>query len=98
MYVKIHEDKRYKSIVVAICDEDLIGKEFLEGNLNLIITERFYKGEKKTEEEVLKIMENADNLNLVGKKTVKLAIKAGFISEDYTIKIKGIPHAQIYAL
>jgi len=98
MYVKIHEDKRTKRVVVAICDEDLIGKEFSEGNANLKVTERFYKGEKKSEEEVKKVLENADNLNLVGKKTVALAIKQKFVSKEFLIKIKGVPHAQVYAI
>ena len=98
MYVKIHEDKRYDRLVVAICDEDLIGKEFSEGNAKLSITERFYKGEKKSEEEIIKIMKDADNLNLVGKKTISLAIKQEIVSEKFLIKIKGVPHAQVYAL
>lgn len=97
MYVKIHEGKRDGGIVVAICDENLIGKNLKEGNLNLNITERFYKGDKKTEEEVKKIMEKADNLNLVGKETIKVAIKSGFMLEKNIIKIKGIPHAQVYS-
>jgi hypothetical protein len=99
MYVKIHENPREdQTPVVAICDEDLIGKKVTDGKLNLHITERFYKGEKKSEEEVIEIIKNADNLNLVGKKTIKLALENGFISEENILIIKGIPHAQIYSL
>ena len=54
MYVKIHESE--KRIVVAICDEDLIGKTFFENEKQLQITERFYKGDKKSEQEVIEIM------------------------------------------
>ena len=59
----------------------------------LDVTERFNKGEEKTEEEIIKAMKDAININLVGKKSVSLGIKAGVITKDAVIKIKGIPHA-----
>jgi hypothetical protein len=96
MYVKVHEqDKR---IVVAICDEEIIGKTFSEEDRELNITERFYKGEKKSEEEVLKIIEKSDNLNLVGEKTIKIALDNNLITRESVIKIDNIPHTQIFAL
>jgi len=96
MYVKIH--KSGDRHVVAICDEDLIGKSFSEGKLTLNITERFYKGELLSDEEAYNIMKDAMNLNLVGKKTISLALKNNLISEGNIIKIKNIPHAQAYQL
>ena len=96
MYVKIHKSKdRY---IVAICDENLIGKEISEGDLNLNITARFYKGEKFSEEETLEKMKNFLNLNIVGKNSIKLAITAGILEEDSIIKIDGVPHAQVFKL
>lgn len=90
--------KEHKSIegrkIVAICDEDLIGKKFEDRRLQLDLNSNFYKGEKKTKEEVLKIFERADILNLVGKKTIEIALEAKVISKDKIIKIKNIPHAQ----
>ena len=94
MYVKIHEAN--KRIVVAICDEDLIGKTFSDKEKQLIVTERFYKGEILPEEEVIQIMQEAENLNLVGKKTIDFALKNNIISKDSVIKIGRVPHAQIY--
>lgn len=98
MLVKIHEDKRADGReVVAICDKELIGQTLEEGNLSLTITERFYKGEEKSKEEIKKLLKTANNLNLVGKKTIKLAINSGIVSKENIIKIKGVPHAQIYS-
>lgn len=94
MYVKIH--KTELSEVVCICDEDLVGKKFEDKDLQLDVTERFYKGEKKTEEEVIKILKEAGNVNIVGKESIKVAIKAGVIEKENIIKIKNIPHAQAY--
>tara|TARA_Y100000310_G_scaffold159627_1_gene159269 strand:- start:30407 stop:30691 length:285 start_codon:yes stop_codon:yes gene_type:complete len=93
MYVKIHRTKDQE--IIAICDEDLLGKKFEEGRLMLDVKESFYKGEKKTDEETLEIMKKADILNIVGKKSINLAIKNKIISKDHIIKIKGIPHAQL---
>lgn len=96
MFVKIHKSNDRN--IVAICDEDLIGKEISEGDINLMITERFYKGDKLSKEEIIKIMKNSLNLNIVGKKSIKLALDNNIIEKDSIIKINKIPHAQVYRL
>ncbi len=92
MYVKIHVTQ--EAAVTAICDEDLIGKTISDKDKELDITERFYKGEVKSDEEVIEIMEKATNLNLVGEKTIKLALENNIIEESAVIKIGEVPHAQ----
>ena len=94
MYVKIH--KKQGSTVVAIADKELIGKRFEEGKPQLEISEYFYKGEEKSEEEIIALLEEATNVNLVGKKAVALAIKHGIIQEENILQIKKIPHACIF--
>ena len=96
MYVKIH--KSGDRHVVAVCDEDLIGKKFETKKLVLNVSERFYKGEKLSDEETYEIMKRALNLNIVGKKAIRLALKNDIIEEESVIKIKNIPHAQVYQL
>jgi len=80
--------------VVAICDKNLIGKTFSDGNIEIKIGEYFYGGNVKSEEEVDEIMKNYDNLNIVGKESVGLAIKSGVIDKEKVIFIKKVPHAQ----
>ncbi len=94
MYVKIHESEKAK--IIAVCDEDLIGKEFEEGNLYIKISESFFKGEKKNKEEVKKILKDANNINFVGKESVSIAIELGFVDKKNVLKIKGVPHAQYF--
>jgi uncharacterized protein len=96
MYAKIH--KSGDRNIIAICDESLIGKKFSEGNLILDITERFYKGEVLTGDQTLELMKDALNLNIVGEKSIALALKNGIIEKDSVIKINGVPHAQVYQL
>lgn len=94
MLVKIH--KSYRN-VVAICDSNLLGKKFEQGNLQLDLTTEFFKGEKMTEKQVLEIIEDAvredASFNIVGEKSIACALKTGIISKKGIKKIQGIPIA-----
>lgn len=89
--IKVHVSAGKK--ILAVADKELVGKKFEEGERCLEVTERFYKGEEKTEEEAIKILKESSNTNLVGEKAIALGIKAGIITEDSVITIKGIQHA-----
>jgi uncharacterized protein len=88
--------KTYRD-VIAICDEELLGKKFEEGEFQLDVKESFYKGENLSEKETEQTMKNFSQedatFNIVGEKSIALAIKANIISEDNVRKIQGIPHA-----
>jgi len=90
--------KSYRD-VVAICDSELIGKYFKENEFQLNIKENFYKGEKKSEKEVLNIIQKMFDedatFNIVGDKSVSLAIKSGIVSDNSIKKINGIPFALV---
>ncbi len=94
MFIKIH--KNFGNEIIAVCDEDLIGKTIEDKKMKITITERFYKGEKKSSTEIISILKEAKNANLVGKETIKLAIDNNLIKKENVIKIKNIPHAQIF--
>ncbi|MBU3940965.1 MAG: DUF424 family protein [Nanoarchaeota archaeon] len=94
MYVKFHI--KGDRTVVAICDEDLIGKTLEDKKAYIKVTKRFYKGEKKKEKEVAVILQEATNINIIGKKSIAFAIKQGVLDKEAVRKIKGMPHAQIY--
>jgi len=96
MYIKIHES--VKGRIVAVCDEDLVGKRFEEGDLVLDLSERFYKGETKKEEEILRILKNEGNINLVGKNSINFAINNQIIEKEHVKYIKKVPYAQVYNL
>jgi hypothetical protein len=96
MYVKIHNSRGRE--VVAICDDDILGKKFEEGDLFLNVNESFYKGEKKSEKEVEKILNESENLNLAGEKTISIALKLKIMDKENIIWIKGVPHAQLIQL
>lgn len=96
MFVKII--KSYRDIV-AICDADLIGKKFEEGKFQLDIKENFFKGERKTEREAIKIIEDMlkedATFNIAGEKSVNAALKAKIISQEEIKRIQKIPFALV---
>ena len=94
MYIKIHQSYR---TVVAVCDSDLIGKKFEEGKRILDIRESFYKGEDKSEKEIETLMidlfKEDSTFNIIGKASVKAALKTGIIKKDGVLDIQGVPYA-----
>ena len=93
MFCKIHETQN--STILACCDKELIGKNIQEGNYDVTIEECFYKGELITQEKLEELLQEVNNANLFGKKTISIAIKQGFLTQKDLIKIKGIEHAII---
>ena len=92
MIVKIH--KRDDRAILAVCDSDLIGRIFTEGDRQLDLTSDFYKGEERDDKDVGDLIRNADIVNLVGPKAVAIGIQEEVITQDHVITIAGIPHAQ----
>jgi len=97
MYLKIH--KTPLGQVTAICDAELIGKVLSGGKIRLDLQSHagFYSGQKISEEEAVRALSGADNVNLVGKKSLAAAAKAGMDTSS-AILISGVPHLQVYKL
>jgi hypothetical protein len=96
MIVKVHEAYRN---VVAICDSELIGNKLEEGKLFLDLTGNFFRGDEKTDEEVLEIIEDQKRedatFNIAGERACELALKAGIIEEHGIIRISGVSVALV---
>ena len=80
--------------MVAVCDRELIGKTFCEGELSIQATEEFYEGGIATASEVEKALEKATIANLLGKMAVACAVKKGYIDRENVLIVDGVPHAQ----
>ena len=91
MIVKIHKSERRN--IVSICDEELIGKKFEEDSMQLDVSEIFYRGERMSDKDVLNTVREADSLNIVGKNSIRFALKNNLIEKENIIRIKKIPHA-----
>ncbi|MET1124430.1 MAG: DUF424 domain-containing protein [Archaeoglobaceae archaeon] len=85
-------------ILVAVCDSDIVGRTFREGDLKIEVSEEFYGTEEFGEEEVKRALRNATIANITGKRAVELAIRIGIIDRDKVLYIGECPHAQMVVL
>lgn len=96
MFVKIIKSCRD---VVAVCDKELLGKKFEEGNLQLDVKENFYSGKECSEKQVIEIIQRMSDedatFNIVGKKSISAALKAGIIVEEGIKEIQSVPFALV---
>lgn len=96
MFVNIH--KTYRD-VVAICDEDLIGKKFEQEEFQLDVKESFFKGEQVSEEKLVSIvkahLKEDATFNIIGEKSINVLLSEGLISEDAVKKIDNVPFALV---
>lgn len=100
VYFKIH--RRHKSEVLALCDESLFDQVLYSEKAQMKVPTDFYRGQKISAEEALRLMRNYVNVNALGS-TIELGIKFKVINEDAVIWFKTndgkkIPHLLIIAL
>ncbi len=96
MEVYANIKKEGKNVILAICDEALLGKTLREGKIVFKITADFYKGRKISVDQAVSMIKNSTIINLVGNECVKKAIEIGYIHSDAVIKIEGISHVQLF--
>jgi hypothetical protein len=97
MFMKIHRS-REAGDVVAVCDRELIDTTIANDTMTVTITGAFYGTSPSTEDEVREALKYACNANLMGERTVNLAIGMGLVTRSGCIMIGSVPHVQIYHL
>ncbi len=101
MFVKVHESAKGK--VVAICDSELLGRRFDEGDLevDLVAKRGFYEGEKKDVDSVRELLgafdgEEGVSFNIVGERAVGVAVSVGLVGEGSVLRVDGVPIAMVF--
>jgi len=91
-------------LLLAACDSELFGK-CLESNsdesaeeLKLDLGTEFFNGEKVDEDEFCSMLVQATSANLVGSKTVELAVKMEMVHPDSVMEICGVPYAMFFCM
>jgi len=93
MIVKVHKTIDGRKIL-AICDNELIGRKVEEGKLQLDLNSDFYKGEEKNEKDIIEMLKDCYIINVVGEKSVGFVLKLRVVNKEDVIKIKNVPHVQ----
>lgn len=85
---------RDTEVLLAACDEELIGTTLRSGDIRLTVSRSFYHSNIVSEEEFEDMMCEATSMNLVGNRTVGLAKKVGRVAPDAVMVIGDVEHAQ----
>lgn len=91
----LNERQTEKGRLVSVCDPDILGEQFENGDVSLTVEPEFYDGDTVDEEAVVRSLANCTVANLVGTHAVSLAIEHGFIDEENVLELDGTRHAQL---
>jgi hypothetical protein len=84
------------SLLVNICDEELIGRAVTEGRLKVHISKDFYSGEVVGKGEALRLIRTCSVVNLAGRRSVSLAIDNEIGAREAIREIEDVPFLMIY--
>lgn len=90
----LNERDTPKGLLVSVCDRDVLGETFANGDVSLTVDPEFYDGERVDEAQVLESLAHAQVANLVGVETVELAIEHGYVDPAQVLEIEETKHAQ----
>ncbi len=85
-----------KNTMLNMCDAELIGKDVVDGELKIHISENYYGKQIVDKAEAISLLSSASMLNLVGKETISLAINLGIGSESGVKIISDVPFLIIF--
>lgn len=94
----VRERETPQGLLVSVCDDGLIGESFEDGDVSITVTESFYGGESRPEEAVVEALDQAAVANIVGNRSITVAIEAGIVDEDCVLDIGEVRHAQVLNL
>jgi len=84
-----------EGLLVAVCDADILGDSFGNGDVSLTVTEEFYGGDRAGEEAVIASLRGAQVANVVGERAVAVAVEAGVIDADTVLEVGATRHPQL---
>lgn len=84
-----------EGLLVAVCDPDILGETFENGEVSLTVTEEFYDGDPADADTVCRSLARCSTANLVGEEAVDLAVEEGFVDEANVLDLDGTRHAQL---
>ncbi|CAI48589.1 DUF424 family protein [Natronomonas pharaonis DSM 2160] len=87
-----------EGLLVSVCDADVLGETFDNGDVSLTVEPEFYDGETASHEEVTASLADAAVANLVGHEAVGLAVEHGFVAEANVLEFEETVHAQYLRL
>lgn len=94
----LRERETPQGLLVSVCDRDVLGETFEDGEVSLTVEAAFYDGDRVDADAVVESLKRADVANLVGTRSVAVAVEAGIIDEANVLDIGETRHAQYLRL
>jgi hypothetical protein len=94
----LRERETERGLLVSVCDADLLGRTFENGQVSITVEESFYGGEDAVEADadaVVAGLRRASVANLVGDECVGIAVEAGLVDEATVLEVGETRHAQL---
>ena len=100
VYFKIH--RKDKTEILAICDENLLGKVLFKDKIKMQVPTEFYKGNPISKSDAYRLMRNYTNINIIGS-VIEFGIEKDQIKKDAVIWFndeegKKVPHLLIFSI
>jgi len=86
------------TLMLNICDADLLGRTLNRGNFTLKISEKYYAQKVVEKEEAKDLLRRSNNINMVGKEIISLSVNMGIGSQEGVKEVDGIPFLIIFKM
>ena len=86
------------NLMLNMCDPELVDKTFEDGTTKIKISPNYYAERDIDEHEAKNLLKKCNSINMVGKKTISLAISLGIGSEKSIRLIDGIPFLLVFKM
>jgi hypothetical protein len=91
----LNERETDEGLLVSVCDADVVGETFEDGDVSLTVDAGFYDGDEADEAAVVESLGRCAIANIVGTRAVGLAVERGFVEEENVLDFEGTRHAQL---
>jgi len=95
MVLIVSGKKTPEGLLLVITDQEILGKIYEEGKLQLDLTQKFYQGEEKSKKEIKLLLSKSRHLHLTGKEAVALGVEFGLVNPNKILYISQVPHAEV---
>ncbi|MFC6731315.1 MULTISPECIES: DUF424 domain-containing protein [unclassified Haladaptatus] len=94
----VNERQTPEGLLVSVCDSDILGETFTDGDVSISVSESFYGGDETDEQGVVASLQRATVANIVGTQAIQVAVENGFVDESTVLTIGETRHAQVLRL
>lgn len=96
----VRTSKYQEGMMLNICDADLLGSRIPQdgGQQGMHISESYYGGETVSRAAASELLRRSSIINMVGTKTVSLAIELGIGSRDGARVISDVPFMLVFKM